>query len=455
MEDGMAEEAPRRSGWLKTVGGTLAGVLSGAVVMYLTPLVDRVVKPSKPLANFAEEHEGLNVTFHNRSIGGRDGWWDFGDGTPLERLNPQQDIVTHKYPRPGDYVAKLTLQNLLGDDDVRSVTIQLDAGRVEPPEILSLDADPVDPNSSAPATFHLTCKSKNAQLYIWDTGDNRPLEITQDNGSGTEIRTVSFWKPGTYTVKVAGVNGTHADQRSKILVVNEPRAGSVTVSLHATDQATHLQTIRVPLTFQDTFPITLAGDIYHFTHQAPAKPGYLITDVHFKSADGPGLQGQTVVDIDPLAAGVPGVQNLRIQLAPDRRSVALSGDMMRPVSSGQADQSAPVITVPVVFYEEKRSKADRPAVAVTSTVSLPGSAMLGLPPLPSGWVDAQRQIQVEILDGEKVIWQSSQLPVNTTISIRDRSYSLSALLDGSQVHFDLTEPRSGSAAAPTATVPHP
>src|SRR5438093_13377830 len=103
-EEKAAVTAGAKGGWLKTIIGTVAGLFSGAVMMYLTPLVERVVKPAKPLANFAVEQQSLAVTFHNRSNGG-EGWWDFGDGSPLEPVSPKQPRVTHSSANPRPYPA--------------------------------------------------------------------------------------------------------------------------------------------------------------------------------------------------------------------------------------------------------------------------------------------------------------------------------------------------------------
>src|SRR5262249_6951852 len=157
-------EAPKPKSWLKTIAGTLAGLLSGAVLMYLTPLLDRVGKPAKPLAHCGYQADGLTVTFQTRWTGGNSGWWDFGDGSPLEPVTPEQPIVPHTYAKPGEYTAKLALRNLLGDEQERAVLIKVDAQQVEPPSIASLEVVPVSPGSYAPATFRLVSQVKNAQL---------------------------------------------------------------------------------------------------------------------------------------------------------------------------------------------------------------------------------------------------------------------------------------------------
>src|SRR3954469_15784753 len=121
----MAEE-PKSGGWLKTLIGTVSGLAGGAVVVYVTPLVDKVVNPPQPLANFAVQTNGLQVTFQNRSAGS-EGFWDFGDGSALEPVTETPQTVTHTHPKPGPYVAKLTIRNFFGDSNDRSVQLDVKA----------------------------------------------------------------------------------------------------------------------------------------------------------------------------------------------------------------------------------------------------------------------------------------------------------------------------------------
>jgi PKD repeat protein len=108
----MAEEKPDGvksvvSGWIKTLMTSLFGLMTGAVIMYLTPLVNSAIKPAKPVANFASQIDGLTVNFNNRSTGGVHGWWDFGDGTALEPFDPKVDVVKHTYAKPDSYKRSL------------------------------------------------------------------------------------------------------------------------------------------------------------------------------------------------------------------------------------------------------------------------------------------------------------------------------------------------------------
>ncbi len=119
------KEKSKSGSWIKALLGMIGGLLSGAIMMYVTPLVDKVVKPPKPVANFEAQEDGLKVHFHILSTNG-EGRWDFGDGSPLEeKLKPDQTL-DHSYPRPGDYTVKLTWQNALGDEDDRSIPIHVE-----------------------------------------------------------------------------------------------------------------------------------------------------------------------------------------------------------------------------------------------------------------------------------------------------------------------------------------
>src|SRR5262245_59341405 len=115
-------------------------------------------------------------------------------------------MVPHTYARHGEYTARLSLRNLIGDENERTVVVRLEAPRNDPPVVSSFDVIPVSQNSYAPATFRLVSKVQNAQLYVWDLGDDRPLEISTEKDMGPE-RMVTFERPGAYVVRLAAVNG--------------------------------------------------------------------------------------------------------------------------------------------------------------------------------------------------------------------------------------------------------
>ena len=98
-------------GWVKAAATSVFGLISGAVLMCLTPLFESAIKPARPVANFAHQAQGLTVHFSNRSTGAVQGWWDFGDGSALEPFSPKQETVSHAYAKPGTYTATFSFQS--------------------------------------------------------------------------------------------------------------------------------------------------------------------------------------------------------------------------------------------------------------------------------------------------------------------------------------------------------
>lgn len=410
------------SAWVKTLIGTTAGLLSGAFVMYLSPVLDRVVKPAKPVANFAVEHEGTTVTFYNRSTGGSEGWWDFGDGTSLEPLVPRQETVAHTYAAPGTYVAKLTLRNLLGEENERTVTVQLDRARSDPPAIVALDATPISPGAYAPATFRIVSQAKNAKLCVWDYGDDRNLEISTDSPNAQD-RYVVFRKPGGYMVKEAAVNGDQAVEKSTIVYVDEPPPGTLTASVSVCDQGTRVdrEETRVPVTV--AFPPDAKGDVYKFDEAVPAKAGYVIT----------------AAKLEPISDY--GARNMAVKVASDGHDARFTGELVRTGGLFHRGEHPAGAVARVVLTQERRLPDTRSAIPVTGTLALPGSALLVLPPFPANWESPQRQLRLELRDGDRVVWPESQLPHTAPVTIQGRRCYLTATPLGSQIRIELTEDR--------------
>ncbi|HMO36799.1 MAG TPA: hypothetical protein PKA06_12220, partial [Gemmatales bacterium] len=84
------------------IGSGLVGLFVAGGLVWVTPLIERYVKPSKPLANFATEELGepLVVTFKNLSQNAMQTRWDFGDGTPLEIHPGTVTEVKYKFKKP-------------------------------------------------------------------------------------------------------------------------------------------------------------------------------------------------------------------------------------------------------------------------------------------------------------------------------------------------------------------
>jgi PKD repeat protein len=437
--DTPAAETKKHFGWLKAIGGGMGGLLSGAIMMYASPLVDKFVKPTKPVANFEKVNEGTTVTFHNRTTGAGEGWWDFGDGSALEPYAPSQNTITHTYAHSGDYAVKLTVHNLYGDESDRTVSLHVDAAQaVLPPTIDAFEIKPVG-GSYAPATFRIHTSVKNAQVFIWDVSDERPLEITSA-ALENQDRVITFDKPGGYEITMVAVNGTQHVEKTDIVQVEGCPKGMVTAIVTTTDQATHVENLASDFTFCESFPPWATEGTFHVDRQAPAKPGYEITDVRLVSTTGqaPRLQGKSEMAFDAPSA-CRGAKNLTLQLAADRRSVQLTGDLVKDDSLVKVNSPLPHLLVPVVIEQQKKTPVIRAAVPIAGALTAPGSAILSLPPVPADWIDTKRQVQLELRVCDKVVWHDSHLPKNAPVTLPSGRFLLTATPQGNQMRVDLTK----------------
>jgi hypothetical protein len=412
------------TGWLKGLLTTILGLLSGAVLMYASPLIDRVVKPSKPLANFAVQPQGWQVTFQNRSTGGSEGWWDFGDGSALEPFVPAQQAVNHTYPKPGSYTAKLSLRNLIGEENERTVTVNLDDSAPTAPSIDSFEVVPVRPDSYAPATFRVLTKAKNADLCVWALGNEKPLEV---NTEVSPERIVTFKHPGQHVIRLAVFHGKQAVEKNAVVKVMEPPKGGAIVALTVKREAvqvvseTHVRTLAVP------FPSNVKDAVYPFSQVIPARAGFQIT----------GAQVEQVVNLT----------NVKAEITPDHQQIKVTGQQVRPTGLLQLPRNqAPQAVVQVKMTEQRQMPATAlPIDPVEMMTTVPGSTLLPVAKLDAGWVMKQQTFGVTLRDGDKVVWQSSQVPASGTVLFQNRPCQVSATLAGEQIRVDLTpvDPRSG------------
>ena len=414
------------SGWVKTLVGTLAAALSGAVMMWVSPLLQNAFRPARPIANFQiDAQNGLEVTFKNLSSGG-DGWWDFGDGTALEPASLKQPQAKHTYPSAGTYVAKLTVRSLLGDESDRTVNIQLGDQRSDPPEILALDATPISPGAFAPATFRITTKCKNAKVCVWDYGDDRPDDVVTEMPDNQD-RLVTFPKPGGYMVKVVAVNGTQFREQNTVVFVDEPPTGMVTAILHVADQATRVDRADDPVTVTVAIPPYVKDNVYAFDQPVPAKPGYEIVAARYETVNERGAEGVT------------------LQVSDDHRSAHLTGKLVHQGGLLQLGSAPAGLLARVLLTQEIRTPASRPSIPITIAMSTPGSALLPLPALPENWVNAQRDLRLELHEGDRVAWHESQLPRKVPVTLKNHQYALTATQVGNQVRVEVADlPAAGS-----------
>lgn len=431
----MEEKAPKKD-WLKTILGTLGGLFSGAVVMYATAAFNQVVKPAKPLANFKYDYVGNTVRFQNLS-GSSQGWWDFGDGSPLEPI-ADRDTVLHAYTRPGDYTVKLTVQNILGDQSDRSVTVHVDpAGgdpTAAPPQVASLEAASVSPGAYAPATFKVVCKSQNAQFCLIDYGDERPPEIL--TGTSAE-RLVTFKQPGGHAIKLIAVNGSRLDTKTEIVNVEEAPSGMLSAVLTITDTATRIT------------PRTQWLALYPGNTVA-ASPDCLITAVSVKAA-GQWMQmaaGTTEMELEPAELGLKTTRDLKLEVVNGGKAVQLTGESLK---NWRGQAYAPE-EVKVKLTEQQRQSVGQDGVTCSTTLAMPAGtqasvAGVPLPGVPADWQEVKRLARLRLAEGDKTLWEG-QVPATATFTVGKRSLMLSVTADAAkgQLHLDLRDLTAAPAA---------
>jgi PKD repeat protein len=358
----------RLRGWAKGFIGAVLGLLSGAGMMYLSVVVDMVVKPTKPVANFAVSAGGLTVTFQNHSSG-ESGWWDFGDGSPLEPFDAAQPTVTHTYPKPATYTAKLTVRNFLMEENTRTVPVDLSAAAPQalPMSITGLQVEPVGAQAVAPATFRVRGEVQTAEKAILDIGDDRPVMITE---KGPFDRLVVMERPGQFPVQLTGLSGNTLIQKETMVTVAQPTAGSLSVVLRVTDTGTRVERKEATT----TIPVPV-----------PAKGAKGFEKVVRADA------GCTVVEAKLGKVASPAVRNVKAEVADDRRSVKLTGEWVGDAKkAGGSD-----VLVPLTLVEEKAVRVN-PVVQPRSAVIAPGSPVdLALPPAPRGLTGHQRKMSLE------------------------------------------------------------
>jgi hypothetical protein len=414
------------AGWIKAGLTSLCGLVSGAVLMYLTPLIDSVIKPAKPIANFEAQVQGLNVAFNNRSVGGTQGWWDFGDGSALEPFSPTQESVRHTYPYPGSYSVKLSLQNLLNEQNERASTIHLDMSSVPKPAIAQFVVTPEKTNRTdaagkfiAPAVFRIQAKLENAELCVWALGSSRALEVSADTAANQD-RLVTLKRPGTHTLRLVAINGKESAEKSQDILVaaaEKTDADAPQARLRVTYAA--LATSRLSLPVNVIVPWTSG----HKETTCPFERTLLLDNAH--------------KDCQILAAEVrnkqdPKVRNLQVDIAPDRTKFTVRGELVHEAHWWKLKKQAPPPWVAeVVLSLEKRSAPQEMAMdEIPVNVRVPGTTAIPMPRLSSGWQMTGKRLHLELWDGNRVAWSGEQPPTRTVLQLAHRPVLVSAVEQG-------------------------
>lgn len=364
----------RMRGWIKGLVGATLGLFSGAAAMYGTALVDTVVKPAKPVANFAVSADGLTVTCQNYAAG-ESGWWDFGDGSPLEPFSPSAASVSHKYTKPGSYSVKLTVRNFLTDENERTVPVDLTGSpQALPPTIAALKVEPIGPRAVAPATFRIRGEVQNAERVLWDLGDK--VEVGTE--SGPFDRLVVFERPGQYPIQLIGHSGKQAVKQWAVVTVSPPSAGTLSAVLRVTDTGVRTQR----QTMNETVPLPVpASGTRSLEKVVHARPGHVIVEA--------------TVGTTKTAA----VKSIRTEVSADRRSAKLIGEWTAVGEEGKRAAGGSNVLVPLALVEEKVVTLSAPPATVSGLFQANGSQQfvtLPLPPQALASAGATRKMALEL-----------------------------------------------------------
>ncbi|MFT3881292.1 MAG: PKD domain-containing protein [Gemmatales bacterium] len=409
---------------VKSVAGKIGGGIVGLVVagglMWFTPLIDRFVKPAKPLANFASEDGGdsLTVTFKNLSQNAKEAKWDFGDGTPLEIVAGTQTEIKHKFKKANTYKVKLVVKNVVDQEDSRESQIAVGVK----PQILDLSMKPID-QKTKPFTAGVKIKFEaTADLDAdveWDFGDG----IYQQ---GKETVVHEFPLPGKQLVKVRAVLGhskgspsiqeievlpqsglvTTGGVASPTVVPNTKRHTSATLSVEV---AVRSQLTADVLRLNRLQTVNSSGKVTNgnVVVSIPVTPGYLIKSARFEPTT---LKKSS------------NVINESVMTSEDGKSVLVKAQLTKPGTEYH-------LNVGVAYIEEVNPAMKKESTAVST---LPGTPSMVLP--------LGNRHELEIKYQDQTVLKLSDLPIQASeFTVEGRRYAVTASKDGGQVKIMMRE----------------
>jgi hypothetical protein len=405
-------------GWIKAVITGVLGLLSGAVLMYVSPWVEKAIKPAKPVANFGVQVDGLKATFVNQAEGS-EGWWDFGDGSPLQPFAPDQKTFTHDYQKPGGYTAKLLLRNLFGDENHREVNIHLDGTTARPPAIEAFEVQPLDPTKTAPATFRITTKITGAELLVWACGNDQPIEVVSDPPESQE-RYITFHKQGQYLIKLAAVHGKQIVEKSQSVVVLPAVLSTPMAKIVVQNQMTPVKILPSDRTVVVPLPGKVDSGVHKFSQEIRADFGSKIVAAKFAQPE-----------------QLPHIQNANLSVEEGGAKAILTGEYLpAKVNAGQKS-STPKWAAPVKLTVEKKGAEVTSGAPIWMPLKLSGKTAIPLPKSPQGWKLNQRTVQLELYDGQQLVWKEPKLPQKASVYIYGSPYMVTASEVGDQLVIDV------------------
>lgn len=407
----------------KVFGGLVGLVVTGGL-MWFTPLIDRFVKPAKPLANFAsEETTDLTVTFKNLSQNAKQAKWDFGDGSPLEVVAGDVPVVKHKFKKANSYKVKLVVSNVANQEDSRESLIAVGVK----PQVLDLSSKALN-QKAKPYTAGVQIKFEaTADLdaqFEWDFGNG----VYQ---TGSETMVHEFALPGKYLVKVRATMGHQKGSPSLQEIEVLPQSGIVTTGAtspssfgtpRGKSSGPHINTtLAVDVTIRsmlsaDTLKksrlhsVTLKGKSNSSTVQEVirATPGYVIKSARFEPST---LKKSS------------NIINESVSTSDEGKTVVVKAQMTKPGADYQ-------FNVAVLYEEELAPSAVRESQA---TMTLPGSS--SSMELPIG-----TKHELEIRYKGQTIVKLPELPIKAfDFSVAGKTFAVTTIKNAGRVAITCRE----------------
>jgi PKD repeat protein len=364
----------RRS--LKLAIGGLLGLCTGAVAVYSNAIFDQVIKPAKPVANFAlAGADGLTVTCENHASG-ESGWWDFGDGTQLEAFEADKQTVAHTYAKPGSYTIKLSVRNFLLEENSRTVAVDLtNPPNALPPTVTGLRVEPI--REQAPATYRITGEMQNADEVVWRLGDRAEHTPAQ---AGPFERYVTFEKPGQYPIVLTALSRARAAPQVHVqsVSVTAPREPVYTATVTITDSATKVDVLT--RTERISTPVaTRSGPTKGFDKIVTAQRGLTIKDAR--------------IDTRQVAKLV---KNTKVEVAKDGKTARVTGEWAVGADAVSKAAGGSDMTIPVMVTEERTVVMTPGPNRKSGAMDGNGQIVIELPPQTIKAANATRAIEVDL-----------------------------------------------------------
>lgn len=400
----------------KISSGVIGLVVAGGL-MWFTPLIDRFVKPAKPIANFASEEslEPLTVTFKNLSENAKQAKWDFGDGSPLEIIAGNVPEVKHKFKKPNSYKVKLTVVNVANQEDARESLVAVGVK----PQILDLSIKPVN-QKTKPFTAGVKIKFEatadmDAQLE-WDFGDG----IYHD---GQDSVVQEFPLPGKYLVKARAVMGHQKGAPSLQEIEVLPASGL---------QTTGGTLAPVPVSTNRPSPSTISVEL---TVRAQLTPDLMSRDrLHNVNLKGKATSSnvQEVIKatpsyriksarMEPNTLKKSNIINESVSTSEDGKSIFVRAQATKPQQEYQ-------LSVAVLYTETLDPNATKESKAI---MTLPGTTSSMELPVGS-------KHEFEIKHQGQTILKISELPMRASeFTVEGRTFAVTCTKAGNRISFGL------------------